>query len=119
MVQTQITERQQYWRDHVLAAASYEGSIVEYAAANNLTTKDLYPSSTERIAGGTDFRRYRGTVAIQFTAIRMSGCLKCAYVIPTFSLGIDIYTVQLLKAGKCRIVNTHVDNRSTKLQVLL
>lgn len=32
----QITERQQYWRDHVLAAAAYHGSIVEYAAANSL-----------------------------------------------------------------------------------
>lgn len=46
MPQTQITERQQYWRDHVLAAAQYEGSIVEYAAANNLKTKDLYQWKT-------------------------------------------------------------------------
>ena len=46
MPQAQITERQQYWRDHVLAAAQYEGSIVEYAAANNLKTKDLYQWKT-------------------------------------------------------------------------
>ena len=46
MPQTQITERQQYWRDHVLAAAQYAGSIVEYAAANNLKTKDIYQWKT-------------------------------------------------------------------------
>ena len=46
MTQSQITERQQYWRDHVLAATAYEGSIVEYAAANNLKTKDLYQWKT-------------------------------------------------------------------------
>ena len=28
-----ITERQQYWREHVLAAASFDGTIVEYAKA--------------------------------------------------------------------------------------
>ena len=42
MGSTQITERQRYWRDHVLAAASHDGSIVAYAAANGLKTRDLY-----------------------------------------------------------------------------
>ena len=46
MSKAQITERQQYWRDHVLAAAKHDGSIVEYAAANNLKTKDLYQWKT-------------------------------------------------------------------------
>ena len=46
MTQTQISERQQYWRDHVIAAAKHDGSIVEYAAANNLKTKDLYQWKT-------------------------------------------------------------------------
>ena len=46
MTQSQITERQQYWRGHVLAAAAYEGSIVEYAAANDFKTKDLYQWKT-------------------------------------------------------------------------
>ena len=48
MRQIQITGRQQYWRDHVLAAASHDGSIVEYAAANNLKTKDLYQCIRKR-----------------------------------------------------------------------
>lgn len=35
---TPITERQKFWRDHVLAAAAFDGTIVEYAEANNLKT---------------------------------------------------------------------------------
>ena len=42
MGSTQITERQRYWLDHVLAAASHDGSIVAYAAANGLKPRDLY-----------------------------------------------------------------------------
>jgi len=46
MTQAQITERQIYWREHVLAAAAFDGTIVEYAAANKLKTKDLYQWKT-------------------------------------------------------------------------
>lgn len=46
MNQLSITERQQQWRDHVLAAASFDGTIVEYAKANNLKTKDIYQWKT-------------------------------------------------------------------------
>ena len=41
-----ITERQKFWRDHVLAAAAFDGTIVEYAKANNLKTKDIYQWKT-------------------------------------------------------------------------
>ena len=37
-----ITKRQTYWRDHVLAATAFEGTIVEYATLHNLKTKDIY-----------------------------------------------------------------------------
>jgi len=37
-----ITIRQQQWLNHVLAAAAYDGSIVDYAKAKNLNTKDIY-----------------------------------------------------------------------------
>jgi len=46
MNQPCITERQRYWRDHVLAATAYDGSIVDYATANNLKTKDIYLRKT-------------------------------------------------------------------------
>lgn len=41
-----ITKRQTYWRDHVLAAAAYDGTIVEYATLHNLKTKDIYQWKT-------------------------------------------------------------------------
>lgn len=37
-----IIKRRTFWRDHVLAAAAYEGSIVEYAKVYSLKTKDVY-----------------------------------------------------------------------------
>ena len=46
MADTSITERQKFWRDHVLAAAAFDGTIVEYAKANNLKTKDIYQWKT-------------------------------------------------------------------------
>ena len=46
MANTPITERQKFWRDHVLAAAAFDGTIVEYAKANNLKTKDIYQWKT-------------------------------------------------------------------------
>ena len=36
MANTPITERQTFWRDHVLAAAAFDGTIFEYAKANSL-----------------------------------------------------------------------------------
>ena len=41
-----ITKRQTYWRDHVLAAAAFYGSIVEYATLHNRKTKDIYQWKT-------------------------------------------------------------------------
>lgn len=52
MNQPSITKRQQQWRNHVLAAASFDGTIVEYAKANNLKTKDIYQWKTLLIKRG-------------------------------------------------------------------
>ena len=41
-----ITKRQEYWRDHVLAAAVFDGTIVQYATLHNLKTKDIYQWKT-------------------------------------------------------------------------
>lgn len=46
MSNTKITDRQRYWRDHVLEAPAYSGSIVEYAESNNLETEDIYQLKT-------------------------------------------------------------------------
>lgn len=37
-----ITKRQTFWRDHVLAAAAFDGTSVQYATLHNLKTKDIY-----------------------------------------------------------------------------
>ena len=41
-----MTKRQIFWRDHVLAVAAYEDSIVEYAKVHSLKTKDIYQWKT-------------------------------------------------------------------------
>lgn len=41
-----ITKRQTFWRDHVLAAAAFEGTIVKYAKLHSLKTKDIYQWKT-------------------------------------------------------------------------
>ncbi len=37
-----ITERQQYWLDHIRAADAFDGTLVEYAKAEGMKVKDLY-----------------------------------------------------------------------------
>ena len=41
-----ITERQQYWLDHIQAADEFEGTLVAYAKAESLKVKDLYQWKT-------------------------------------------------------------------------
>lgn len=41
-----ITDRQQYWLDHIRAADESEGSLVAYAAAHDLKVKHLYQWKT-------------------------------------------------------------------------
>ena len=43
---TEITERQQYWLNHIKAADASEGTLVAYAAAHDLKVKDLYQWKT-------------------------------------------------------------------------
>lgn len=43
---TQITERQQYWLEHIKAADASDGSLVAYAASHDLKVKDLYQWKT-------------------------------------------------------------------------
>jgi len=96
MPQGQITERQQYWRDHVLAAAQYDGSIVEYAAANNLKTKDLYQWKTaltkrgflplEKAEPATDFAEIKLTAAPAENSIALKSSVHCRLTLPCGSV---------------------------------
>ena len=92
MPQVQITDRQQYWREHVLAAAQYEGSIVEYAAANNLKTKDLYQWKTALTKRGflplesdkpkSDFTEVKLTATPPQSSIAVNSCVQCRLTLP-------------------------------------
>ena len=42
MSDTPITERQQYWLDHIRAADAFDGSIADYARSEGLKPKELY-----------------------------------------------------------------------------
>ena len=47
-----ITERQQYWLDHIRAADAFDGSLVEYAKAEGMKVKGLYQWKTILIRRG-------------------------------------------------------------------
>ncbi len=37
-----ITERQQYWLDHIRASSAFDGTLAEYARSTGLKSKELY-----------------------------------------------------------------------------
>ena len=41
-----LTEKQAYWKAHLEAAESYEGSLADYARAHDLSAKTLYGYKT-------------------------------------------------------------------------
>jgi len=111
MTQAKITERQQYWREHVLAAAAHEGSIVEYAAANNLKTKDLYQWKTALIKRG--FLPLEGTkqTSSEFAEITITPeplatptvddvSVHCRLTLPTRGLYYYLYMIMDVRSRK-------------------
>ena len=42
-----LTEKQAYWKTHVEAARSFDGSLVDYARAHDLSAKKLYVYKTQ------------------------------------------------------------------------
>lgn len=114
MSQAQITERQQYWRDHVVAAAAHESSIVEYAAANNLKTKDLYQWKTaltkrgflplEKDAPASDFTKVKMTTTPAKKPISTVPSVQCRLTLPCGSVieyfdPVDSESIARLLAG--------------------
>ena len=63
-----ITKRQTYWRDHVLAAAAFDGTIVQYARQHNLKTKDIYQWKTALTKRGF-LPMAEPEVAVDFVAV--------------------------------------------------
>jgi len=52
MSETVITERQQYWLNHIRSADASEGTLVDYAKAQDLKVKDLYQWKTLLVRRG-------------------------------------------------------------------
>lgn len=52
MADKTITERQQYWLDHLKSAEDTGSSLVDYANANDLKVKDLYQWKTSLVKRG-------------------------------------------------------------------
>ncbi len=46
MSDSPITERQQFWLDHLRSAEAFDGSVADYARAEGLTPKELYQWKT-------------------------------------------------------------------------
>ena len=44
---TTLTEKQAYWKAHLEAAQSFDGSLVEYAREHDLVAKKLYVYKTQ------------------------------------------------------------------------
>ncbi len=44
MSETPITERQQYWPDHIRAAEDFDGSIADYARSEGLKPRSCTPA---------------------------------------------------------------------------
>ncbi len=42
-----LTEKQAYWKTHLEAASSFDGSLVDYARAHDLSAKKLYVYKTQ------------------------------------------------------------------------
>ena len=64
-----ITKRQSYWREHVLAAEAFEGTIVQYAALHNLKTKDIYQWKTALTKRGF-LPSVEDAIATDFVAVK-------------------------------------------------
>jgi hypothetical protein len=100
MSETVITERQQYWLNHIRSADASEGTLVDYAKAQSLKVKDLYQWKTLLVRRGV----MSGKSAQQkaFVAVRESvTASKAALVLPNgarleFSGAVDAETIQSL-----------------------
>ncbi len=74
-----ITERQQYWLDHLKHATANGNSLVEYAKVRELKAKDLYAWKTRLIGLGhlpaSRKRKQRGFVPVVSVAKLASATL--------------------------------------------
>ncbi len=79
MSNTAITEREEYWLDHIQATDKHKGTLVEYAKVEGLKVKDLYQWKT--------LLARRGVLAVNaskpgFVPVRSMAPAKAALILP-------------------------------------
>ena len=65
MSDSPITERQQFWLDHIQLAEAFDGSVADYARAHELTPKELYQWKTILTRRGLLPGKKRGSDFVQ------------------------------------------------------
>lgn len=65
MSDSPITERQQFWLDHLRSAEAFDGSVADYARAEGLTPKELYQWKTILTRRGLLPGKKRGSDFVQ------------------------------------------------------
>lgn len=65
MSDSPITERQQFWLDHLRSAEAFDGSVADYARAHELTPKELYQWKTILTRRGLLPGKKRGSDFVQ------------------------------------------------------
>ena len=74
-----LTEKQAYWKAHLAAAESYEGSLADYARAHDLSTKTLYGYKTR-------FRKREETAGIPGRFVKVTAATLAPSLPVTVSL---------------------------------
>ncbi len=78
MTDKSITERQQYWLEHLKSAQDTGSSLGEYAKANDLKVKDLYQWKTSLVKRG-----FLVSPGSAFVAVKTkSSSAACSLVLP-------------------------------------
>lgn len=78
MTNKSITERQQYWLDHLNVAEANGISLVDYAKANELKVKDLYQWKTSLTKRG-----FWTSSASKFIAVKAKpSSAACSMILP-------------------------------------
>ncbi len=102
MSKTVITERQQYWLDHVQAAETFNGTLVEYAEVEGLKVKDLYQWKTILMKRGILACKAKAPAFVPVReAVSTSKTIRVALVLPNgfrieLTGGIDADNVKTL-----------------------
>ena len=100
-----VTDRQQFWLDHIKTADASAGSLVAYAAAHELQVRDLYQWKTRLNRCGLLPGKARRSSFVPVTTASATAPTTCSITLPNgvrlqFAGNLDATTLgQLLSAA--------------------